>query len=498
MNRRQFLTRAGGGAVGLAAFPSLLTACGGSGTEVGASASSTAAAPSTTRALIEVAGDTPWWLQGNFAPVVEEVASTSLKVTGSIPEALAGLYVRNGSNSRAGTSGHWFVGDGMVHGVHLEDGQARSYANRWVHTTLFESGGGIADAGVPGADIGYSNVSAFTHNGRLFTSGEIGFPYELSPGDLSTIGVHDFAGKLDTNMTAHPKVDPETGELHFFGYGLFEPFLTYHVADAQGQLIHSAQIEVGRSTMIHDFAITDRDVVFWEFPVVLDLSLAAEGTSLPFRWEPEYGARVGVMPLGGTNADIRWVEVPPAYVFHGINAFRDGDEIVVDVSQFETMFEAGPLGQAPELHRWRINTAGKELAFSDETLEADLHMDLPSRDPRRVGRPYRYGYMIEAVANPDTVQLGGLYKHDFDTFTQEYFNPGADRVCDEGLFVPTGDAEDDGYVFTYSYNAERDGSDLLILAAQDFAAEPVATIELPQRVPHGFHATWVAADKAVS
>ena len=123
-------------------------------------------------------------------------------------------------------------------------------------------------------------------------------------------------------------------------------------------------------------------------------------------------------------------------------------------------------------------------------------MDLPSRDPRRVGRPYRYGYLIEAVNNPDTVQLGGLYKQDFETNTQEYFDPGADRVCDEGLFVPTGDAEDDGYVFTYSYNAERDGSDLLILAAQDFAAEPVATIELPQRVPHGFHATWVAADDA--
>ncbi len=441
-------------------------------------------------------GDKPWWLQGNFAPVSKEVRSTSLKVTGSIPDELAGLYVRNGSNSVNADTGHWFIGDGMLHGVRLEGGEAKSYANRWVRTTLYESGDGFADAGIPGGDIGYSNVSAFTHNNKLFTSGEIGFPYELSPKDLSTVGVYDFDGKLDTNMTAHPKVDPETGELHFFGYGFFEPFLTYHVADAQGRLIHSAPIEVGKSTMMHDFAITDRDVVFWEFPVVLDLSMAAEGADLPFRWEPEYGARIGVLPLGGTNADIRWVEVPPAYVFHGINAFRDGDDVVVDVSQFETMFENGPLGQAPELHRWRINTAGKQLTFSDDTLEADLHMDLPSRDPRRVGRPYRYGYLIEAVNNPDTVQLGGLYKQDFETNTQEYFDPGADRVCDEGLFVPTGDAEDDGYVFTYSYNAERDGSDLLILAAQDFAAEPVATIELPQRVPHGFHATWVAADDA--
>ncbi len=496
MNRRQFLTRAGGGALGVAALPGMLAACGGDVETTSGLSSSTSAGPSTTRALTQVKGDKPWWLQGNFAPVSKEVRSTSLKVTGSIPDELAGLYVRNGSNSVNADTGHWFIGDGMLHGVRLEGGEAKSYANRWVRTTLYESGDGFADAGIPGGDIGYSNVSAFTHNNKLFTSGEIGFPYELSPKDLSTVGVYDFDGKLDTNMTAHPKVDPETGELHFFGYGFFEPFLTYHVADAQGRLIHSAPIEVGKSTMMHDFAITDRDVVFWEFPVVLDLSMAAKGADLPFRWEPEYGARIGVMPLGGTNADIRWVEVPPAYVFHGINAFRDGDDVVVDVSQFETMFENGPLGQAPELHRWRINTAGKELTFSDDTLEADLHMDLPSRDPRRVGRKYRYGYLIEAVNNPDTVQLGGLYKQDFETNTQEYFNPGADRVCDEGLFVPTGDAEDDGYVFTYSYNAERDGSDLLILAAQDFAAEPVATIELPQRVPHGFHATWVAADDA--
>ena len=490
------MTRAGGGLAVASAMPSLLAGCSDTGSTSASGTSTSAAGPSTTRALTEVNGDTPWWLQGNFAPVADEVEATSLKVTGSIPEELAGLYVRNGSNSVNADTGHWFIGDGMLHGVRIEDGEARSYRNRWVRTSLFESGDGFADAGPPGGAIGYSNVSAFTHNNRLFTSGEIGFPYELSPSDLSTVGVHDFGGKLDTNMTAHPKVDPETGELHFFGYGFFEPFLTYHVADAQGQLVHSAPIEVAKSTMMHDFAITDRDVVFWEFPVVLDLSMAAEGADLPFRWEPEYGARIGVMPLGGTNDDIRWVEVPPAYVFHGINAYRDGDEVVVDVSQFKTMFEDGPLGSAPELHRWRIDTSGAELTIDDETLVGDMPMDLPTRDPRKVGRKHRYGYLIEAVDNPDTVQLGGLYKHDFDANTSEYFNPGPTRVCDEGLFVPTGDAEDDGFVFTYSYDADRDGSDLMILAAQEFAAGPVATIELPQRVPHGFHATFGHADDA--
>ena len=504
MNRRQFLTRAGGGAVGLAAFPSLLTACGGSGTEVGASASSTAAAPSTTRALIEVAGDTPWWLQGNFAPVVDEVASTSLKVTGSIPEALAGLYVRNGSNSRAGTSGHWFVGDGMVHGVHLEDGQARSYANRWVHTTLFESGGGIADAGVPGADIGYSNVSAFTHNGRLFTSGEIGFPYELSPGDLSTIGVHDFAGKLDTNMTAHPKVDPETGELHFFGYGLFEPFLTYHVADAQGQLIHSAQIEVGRSTMIHDFAVTEQHLVFLLPPLVFDRDRSEAGETFldSHVWKPQLGMRVLVLHKDRLEAP-QWFELPTGFVFHIGNACEDRGVIRLDYIRSASA--------------WNATTALKELMRgsyephehpSVGLVELDLQTgrarqsllpmvgEFPRVDPRVVGRRYTQVFAAARLDAGERPGFDGVMRLDVTSGAREVYRYGADVMVEEHVFVPqpgAGGREGEGWLIGTALDLRRQHMLFSVFDAQHLADGPIAQGELPRVMPLGLHGIFVRA-----
>lgn len=488
MTRRQFLARAGWGVAATGSLPSLLAACSG---DEAATAAAAAASPAT----VALDPDTPWWLQGDFAPVAQETEAVDLPVDGELPAALNGLYVRNGSNARNADNGHWFLGDGMLHGVRLEEGRAAWYRNRWVRTGLFVSGAGFGE-GPPGGESTYSNVSAFTHGGRLLTSGEIGYPYEIAAADLSTVGVHDFAGRLTASMTAHPKVDPDTGWLHFFGYGFAPPFLTYHVADEQGRLVSSQPVDVGASTMIHDFAITERDVVFWEFPVLFDLDLAVAGEGMPFRWDPSYGARIGVMALSGPTSEIRWVEVPPAYVFHGVNAYRDGDDVIVDCCQFDTMFDGGLLGQDGAVHRWTIDTSGAHLRFRDEVVEGELPMELPTRDPRRVGRRHRYGWFVESPPDPQTVRFGGLFRRDYDTGETQHYDPGPGRSANEGLFVPdpAASGEDEGWVFTYVYDAATDRSDLVVLDASDLGAGPVATVGLPVRVPYGFHATWVAAD----
>ena len=484
MTRRRFFSFAGSAAVLGSALSAVLASCSS-----GPGSTSSAEPPA-------IDPDRPWWLQGNFAPVTREVETVDLAVQGSLPEGLNGLYVRNGSNARAADNGHWFLGDGMLHGVRLEEGRAAWYRNRWVRTTLFESGEGDFSDGPPGGDVSFSNVSVFEHGGRLLTSGEVGFPYEVDPTNLATVGPHDFDGRLTTSMTAHPKIDPATGHLHFFGYGFAEPYLTYHHADETGRLVSSQAVEVAGPTMVHDFAITDQDVVFWEFPVVFDLDMAVAGNSLPFRWDPSYGARIGVMPLGGPATAIRWVEVEPAYVFHGVNAFRDGDQVVVDVSQFRSMFEDGPLGESPELHRWTIDTGGDQLEITDDTLEGDRPMELPTRDPRHVGRAYRYAWLVDTPDPSDEngpPQFRGLLRRDFDTGELDRYEPGDGRSANEGLFVPDGDGEGEGWVFTYVYDAARDGSDFVVLDASDLGAGPVATVELPQRVPYGFHGTWVPA-----
>ncbi len=486
------------GALAAAGFggAGLLAACG-------ADAKSTAARRTRPNPTTTAVADPskPWWLRGDFAPVPNETETADLHVEGTLPRELAGLYVRNGSNPKPGWSPHWFLGDGMVHGVVIGDGKATWYRNRYVRTSLLAAGGGLTAKGAPGGASGLSNVSVVHHAGKLLTLGEVGFPYELRAKDLSTVGAYDFGGRLKGNMTAHPKIDPETGQMHFFGYNFAEPYLVYHVADHTGALVSSQPVSVKASTMIHDFAITDRDVVFWEMPVLFDMKLAvqmvseARSTIMPYVWTPKYGSRLGVMPLGGPASSIRWVEIEPCYVFHGMNAWREGNDVVLDVCRMDKVFQGhNGLGPPSYLHRWRIDTSGPALTFHDE-VRSDLAADLPSIDRRYAGRAYRHGWRVEAPPANDNVVLTGAVHIDAKTGTETRWDPGPQHSSGEWLFVATGPDEGEGVVMTYTYDQATATSALVVLDARDVGAGPMARITLPQRVPYGFHATWVPANE---
>ncbi|MEQ1786571.1 MAG: carotenoid oxygenase family protein [Acidimicrobiales bacterium] len=486
LHRREVLRLAALGVATAAAMPL-----------VGCSSDGEGAAPTTVPPTTEPFDPSvPWWLQGGFAPVTDEVESTTLEVEGALPPELSGLYVRNGSNPRTGASPHWFLGDGMVHGIRLEAGRAVSYANRYVRTPLYEASAGFGE-GVPGAAASQSNVSAIWHGGKLLTSGEVGYPYELNPADLSTKGVYDFGGRLATSMTAHPKIDPATGQLHFFGYGFVPPFLTYHVADADGTLVKSTEVPVPGPTMIHDFAITDTDAVFWDLPVVFDLEAAiamvGDPTSdvFPFRWDPSYGARIGVLPLGADGAQVQWSEIDPCYVFHGVNAFRRGSEVVVDVCRHASMFDGGVLGNGLALHRWTIDTETNRA--TDEVVDERSDMELPSRDTRRTGREHQHGYFVQNRPADGRVDLGGVIKHDYRTGDREVWEPGPTEHGGEWLFVGEDGSEgdDEGWLLGYVHDEARGQSRFVVLDATDITAGAVASVALPQRVPYGFHGTWV-------
>ncbi len=451
----------------------------------------TTLAPATTVAAVP---GLPWWLRGNFAPVGREIDAAELPVTGALPPALRGLYVRNGSNPAAGTSPHWFFGDGMVHGVRLADGRATAYTNRYVRTDLYTAGLGFGE-GAPGGAANQSNVSCIWHAGRLLTSGEVGFPYELDPATLDTVGVFDFAGALTSAFTAHPKLDPATGRLHSFGYGFTPPYLTYHVIEPDGTLAHASVVDIPRSTMIHDFAITDRDAVFWDLPVVFDLDAAVrfiedpDAAAFPYRWAPEAGARVGVMPLGG--GAVQWFELDPCYVFHGVNAYRDGTDVEVDVCALSSMFAPGQvLGGDASLQRWTLDTLTGKASVR---VLGEHTGDLPSRNPRLLGRPYRYAYLVATREAADTVDFGGVVKLDVKTGAADTWDPGPGFHGGEWLFVPADDdtAEDAGYLLGYVHDDATDTTQLVVLDAAAVRAGPIARVGLPQRVPYGFHAAWV-------
>ena len=492
MPRRDALRALGLGAAGLAG--------GGLGALAGCSSDSPSSdrvtsttSPAPQRAIPAHDRDLPYWEQGNFQAVTTEETISLLHVSGTIPADLSGLFVRNGSNPPTGTSPHWFLGDGMIHGVRIEKGKAKWYRNRYVKTPLHQAGKDLLDfGGIPGDANNQSNVALVHHAGKLLSTGEVGWPFELNTTDLSTAGPWNFGGKLGPTMTAHPKVDPETGRMHFFGYEFLKPAITYYAVDPSGVIDTVSPIKVDVATMVHDFAVTKRDAIFWIGPVVFGADPQNPNPSIPFHWDPTGPSRVGVMPLDGSGDDIRWADVPIGFAFHGLNAHRIGDDIVLNLHRLEQAF--GPKGDlaASHLTQWRIGTAGPQLTVKEERL-SEREMDLPTIDRRYTGRENRHGWFA-TTTKPKAeygFELAGICHLDLKTSREDVWEPGPNRRAGEGFFVPAGEKEGDGYLLTYIWDRTTDRSSLGIFDAQAMRNGPVAEIKLPVRVPFGFHGLWI-------
>jgi carotenoid cleavage dioxygenase len=394
---------------------------------------------------------------------------------------------------------HWFTGTGMVHGIRLRDGKAERYRNRWVRSKETAEALGESWAGGPvHADMDFApNTNVIGHAGRTFAIVEAGArPYELTD-ELETVGACDFGGTLPGGFTAHPKLDPVTGELHAMAYWWgWGNQVQYLVISPDGTVTRAEMVTVKGSPMMHDFSLTRGNVVIYDLPVTFNLDAAMSGVRFPYEWDDDYGARLGVLPRAGTAADTRWFEVEPCYVYHPMNSYDDGARVVLDVVRWPRMFDKvrnGPDDGTPTLWRWVVDT---DRGTVSETQLDDRPQEFPRVDERVVGSPHRFGY--SAASSDDFVTEsdlpeGGLLKFDLEAGTSEFHGFGVGSGAAEGVFIPSHDgaAEDDGYVMALVYVPERDSSDLVVLSAQDFAGEPVARVHLPQRVPFGFHGNWV-------
>jgi carotenoid cleavage dioxygenase len=440
------------------------------------------------------------YLENNYAPVSAEITDTELAVTGTIPDHLDGRYLRNGPNPVVApdpAAYHWFTGDGMVHGLRLRDGKAEWYRNRFVRSAAVAAAlGEPVRPGPVHADMDFAaNTNVIGHAGRTFAIVEAGArPYELTD-ELDTIGPVDLEGTLPGGYTAHPKRDPKTGELHavsyYWGWG---NKVQYSVIGTDGRVRHTVDVETTGSPMVHDCSLTESSVVIYDLPCVFDLELAMSGKSLPYRWDPEYPARLGVLPRDGDAADVRWYDIEPCYVFHPLNAYDDGDRIVLDVVRHPKMFAANQLGPnegKPTLDRWTIDTsAGKVL---EERID-DRGQEFPRVDERVVGRRHRFGYSVGATQDSKgDVDLmdDTVLKHDMVKGTTQAATFASGASAGEFVFVPreAGAAEDDGVLMGFVHRSETDRSDLVLLDAATL--ETVAEIHLPARVPHGFHGNWI-------
>ncbi|MFC3229039.1 carotenoid oxygenase family protein [Marinibaculum pumilum] len=457
-------------------------------------------------------------LRGNFAPLLLEADAHDLVIEGEVPAGLSGSLYRNGPNPQYPPRGqsHWFGGEGMVHAFHIRDGRV-SYRNRWVMTDKIrlerEAGRALfgifnnpmdTDPSVQDKDPSLANTHIVWHAGKLLALEEGHAPVTMAPRSLETEGPWDFGGVLKANFTAHPKVDPETGEMLAFAYmaaGPASPDMAYYVIDRDGKLVRQDIFQAPYSAMVHDFLATDRHVLFPVFPLTASLERAMQGRPF-FAWEPEKGSHIGIMARNAGVDSIRWFQAPACYVFHPLNAWSEGDRVIADVMKYDV----APLFPAPDgtpasgrdnptrLVRWTFDLAGNSDSFKEEALD-DQYAEFPRLDERRAGLSYRYGFAAgrSAITGPDgDNSFDTLLRYDLTGGSKDSFVMPEDQKLSEPVFVPRdADAgEGEGWLLATAYRPRENRSDLVIFDAQAVGDGPVARAHLPVRVPYGFHGCW--------
>ena len=463
------------------------------------------------------------YLEGLFAPVIEESTACDLHVDGELPRELCGMHVQNSPNPRYQPPGlyHWFDGDGMIHGVELRDGKA-TYRNRYVRTRAFQEEGLAGRSLTPGimmpfdpahperADKDTANTDLVWHGGRLLALWWLGGePYAVSVPELVTEAPLDFGGALKSGVAAHPKVDPRTGEMMFFDYTLYSaPYLHYGVISREGVVTHQTIIDMPGPRLLHDIAITDNFTVFMDFPMTWDSDKLTQGKRR-VRFHRESSARLGLLGRHAPGSEIRWFEIPACYAYHTINAWEQSNaqgeaEVVLLACRIDDPMPRVPLEQEPEvprlsflrlepyLTRWTMNLVTGQV--TEERLD-DAPTEFPRINEDFLGRKSCISYNPR-LARESTLLFDAIVKYDTDTGASTTFEHGSDRFASESTFAPRegGTDEDDGWLVHFVHDRQEGTSELAVLDARDISAGPVATVHIPCRVPVGFHAHWVPGE----
>ena len=434
---------------------------------------------------------------GALAPVVTEVDLVDLCVVGEIPRDLNGVLVRNGPNPLRGRfEGNdvlsWWPEAAMLHGISFQDGRVTAYRNRWARTQQWarvhdpDSAPSLLDTN--------PNVNVLQHAGEILALSEGGAPLAITA-ELETLGATRGHLGLAGGMTAHPKVDPQTGELMTFRADWKTPWLRYGVTDAKGTQSVDVEIELPSPSMMHDMAITATHSILLDLNVAYDFSMLSRGYRMPLRWHDDRKARLGVIPRHGGM--IRWFEVAPCFIQHVVNAYDAGEStVVLDVVHYSrylrladngAAFEDNPLGVL-----WRYVIDLDRGTVTEKQMD-NVGIELPRINEGRTGRSYRFLYAAE---QPTNTEIRGVVRYDLGCGSmQRYRVPEGDQNS-EPVFVSRAMAsdEDDGWLLVCVYRHATDTSDLVILDGRNIESDPMATVRLPRRIPAGFHGAWLRKD----
>jgi len=461
---------------------------------------------------------------GAWRPNLTEYNATDLEVVGELPRDLRGVYLRNTENPLLPAIGryHPFDGDGMLHALHFHEGGA-SYRNRMVRTAGLEAelaAGAPLWAGIiesPEQSVrpdGWgartrmkdaSSTDVVVHRGTALTTFyQCGDAYRFDPRTLEQTGKETWGGRFPSEwgISAHPRVDEHTGELLFFNYSKQAPYLNVGVVSAAGEVLRTTPVPLPGSRLPHDLAFTEHHVIVNDFPSFWEPGRLARGIHSA-RYRPDLPSRFAVVPRDG--GEPRWFEASPTYVLHFVNAFEEGEEVVLDgYFQHDPMPlprpDDGPWtplmrlldmhALGTRLHRWRFNL--RTGATREEQLDDDIS-EFPSIHGRARGRPYRYVYSM--LGEPGWFLFNGLSRRDLKTgATQRYLFPKGVFASEAPVAPRVGSTDEaDAYLVTFVSDLNTDSSECQVFDAKELSRGPLCRVKLPERLCAGTHAFWTGA-----
>ncbi len=433
------------------------------------------------------------YLEGNFAPVTTELAAFDLPTLGKLPQSLGGRYCRTGPNPRPGADPdhyHWSAGAGMVHAVELARGRAVSYRNRWIEPQAMPRGHDSELMVPPGT----GNAALLQHAGRLYATSEMALPLELS-GSLDTLAASNFGGSMPAGTVSHAHQDRLTGDLHMLAYHFEAPYLCHHRIDPRGRLVETRALPMHRPAMVHDFALTAEFLVVFDLPVLFSEDALLDGQPVPYRWQPEAPARVGLVPRHADPEATEWFDLPPCWITHVIGARQVADQVEVDAVRQPARYHRDLRGEDEGPGQLLRCTLQRRRGVALVEILDAAAQDLPVQDPRLSAGEGRWLWTTAMAATPDGCHLPAgrcLYRHDLRAGTRDVIDLG-ERMAGEFSFVPAHSRADEGqgWLVGYAWDPQRDMSELLVLLADEPSAEPLASVSLPGRVPFGNHGEWL-------
>ena len=466
---------------------------------------------------------------GYNAPSRVECEIFDLEVEGTLPAELEGNWYRLTPDPQYPSrfeDDTYLNGDGMISLFRFRDGHV-DYCSRYVMTERLRNDRAARralyglyrspytdDPSVRGQGRGVANTTPVWHGGRLLALKEDSLPMQVDPHTLETVGEWNFDGHLRSlTMTAHPRPDPETGELYCFGYeasGLATRDVSFFVVNRDGEVVREEWFQIPYVSLMHDFAVTREHVIFPVVPTTADLKRIEAGGA-HWVWEPGQDTFVGIMPRDGGVGDMRWFRGPARSVFHILNAHTDGAKVhmdlsVTDVNVFPFIQRASGLHVEPQdmqasIARWSFDLSARGDGF--EQTDIGPPGDMPRVADADHMRDYSVGYYQRFdpefgpphIAGPVGVGFNVISRLEVESGRLRNFSPGPNCTVQEHIHVPSREPGHEGYLVFVSDLHDQFLSEVLVLEAGNIEKGPVARIHVPLRLRVQVHGNWVPADR---